>query len=297
MKTIGFIGTGMIGNPMARALLRAGFHLKAHDQNPKTLESVLAAGAEPVRGPADLQDAEAVVIMVNTMDQVNAVLLGKQGLVAGWGDGPKPVVVVMSTVSPEGIRELREQLDPEEIRLLDAPVSGGAILAEQGKLAIMVGGLEEDLALVRPIFEGLGDKIYHVGPLGAGMAMKLVNNMIAITSMLIVPEALALGAKYGLPADRMVDIINTSSGKTFITENWEMHKLLLQIIMQKDDPFGARQALFTTGRKDLETAKNWASSQGFTTPVLERVIDGLSAMDADFFAERISEILEQEKSP
>ena len=297
MNTSGVIGTGMIGNPMARALLRAGFRLKAHDQNPKTLESVLAAGAEPVRGPADLQDAEAVVIMVNTMDQVNAVLLGKEGLVAGWGDGPKPVVVVMSTVSPEGIRELREQLDPEEIRLLDAPVSGGAILAEQGKLAIMVGGPEEDFALVRPVFEGLGDKLYHVGPLGAGMAMKLVNNMIAITSMLIVPEALALGAKYGLPADRMVDIINTSSGKTFITEHWEMHKLLLQIIMQKDDPFGARQALFTTGRKDLETAKNWASSQGFTTPVLERVIDGLSAMDADFFAERLGEILEQEESP
>jgi len=297
MKTIGFIGTGMIGNPMARALIKAGFHLKAHDQNAKALESVLAAGAEPVRGPTDLQDAEAVVIMVNTMDQVNAVLLGKEGLVAGWGDGSKPVVAVMSTVSPEGIRELREKLDPDEIRLLDAPVSGGAILAEQGKLAIMVGGPEEDFALVRPVFEGMGDKIYHVGPLGSGMGMKLVNNMIAITSMLIVPEALALGTKYGLAADRMVDIINKSSGKTFITENWEMHKLLLQIIMQKDDPFGARQALFTTGRKDLETAKQWASSQGFATPVLERVIDGLSAMDADFFSERISSILEQDKSP
>ena len=294
MKSIGFIGTGMIGNPMARALLKAGFHLKAHDQNPKALESVLAAGAEPVRGPADLKDAEAVLIMVNTMDQVNTVLLGKEGLVAGWGDGPKPVVVVMSTVSPEGIRELREQLDPEGIRLLDAPVSGGAVLAEEGKLAIMVGGPKQDFALVRPVFEGLGDKIYHVGPLGAGMAMKLVNNMIAITSMLIVPEAIALGAKYGLAADRMVDIINASSGKTFITEHWKMHKLLLQVILQKDDPFGARQALFTTGRKDLETARDWASSQGFATPVLARVIDGLSAMDADFYAERISAILEQD---
>ena len=297
MKAIGFIGTGMIGNPMARALVKAGFHVKAHDQNPKTLESVLAAGAEPVRGPEDLQDAEAVLIMVNTMDQVNAVLLGEEGLIAGWGDGPKPVVVVMSTVSPEGIRELRGQLDPEEIRLLDAPVSGGPILAEYGKLAVMVGGPEEDFVLVRPVFEGLGEKIYHVGPLGAGMAMKLVNNMIAITSMLIVPEALALGAKYGLAAERMVDIINASSGKTFITENLAMFKAWMETALQKDDPFRTRDVLFTTGRKDLVTAQKWAAGLEFSTLVLDSVIEGLASMDQEFFLEQIRVIVEQSNGP
>jgi 3-hydroxyisobutyrate dehydrogenase-like beta-hydroxyacid dehydrogenase len=225
------------------------------------------------------------------------VLLGKEGLVAGWGDGPKPVVVVMSTVSPEGIRELREQLDPEEIRLLDAPVSGGPILAEYGKLAVMVGGPEEEFARLRPVFEALGEKIYHVGPLGAGMAMKLVNNMIAITSMMIVPEAIALGVRHGLQVDPMVEIINASSGKTFITEHLAMFKAWMETALQKDDPFRTRDVLFTTGRKDLVTAQSWAAGKEFSTPVLDGVIEGLASMDQEFFLERIRTIIEQEKSP
>lgn len=297
MKTIGFVGTGLIGNPMARRLLTQGFPLKAHDKNPRSLQSVLDAGAAPVRSPADLQETDALLIVVNTMDQVRDVLLGEEGLVPAWQAGPKPVVVVMSTVSPEDIRDLRGRLDPDEIRLLDAPISGGPIIAEQGKLAVMVGGPKEEFERVRPVFEALGERVYHVGPLGAGMAIKLVNNMIGITSSLIVPEALALGVEYGLPVDRMVEIINASSGKTFVTENWPMFSLWLYAALQKNDPFGAREALFTTGRKDLETAKKWAASRGFATPILERVIDGLVNIDRNVLLERIRAILEQNKSP
>ena len=297
MKKIGFIGTGLIGNPMARRLLTQGFHLKAHDRNPRSLQSVLDAGAAPVRGPADLQETDALLIVVNNMEQVRDVLLGEEGLVAGWKAGPKPVVVVMSTVSPEDVRDLRGRLDPDEIRLLDAPISGGPIIAEQGRLAVMVGGPKEEFDKVRPVFEALGERVYHVGPLGAGMAIKLVNNMIGITSFLIVPEAIALGVEYGLPVDQMVEIINASSGKSFVTENWPMFSLWLHAALQKNDPFGAREALFTTGRKDLETAKRWASSKGFATPILERVIDGLIHIDRNLLLERIRAILEQKKSP
>ncbi len=297
MKTIGFVGTGLIGNPMARRLLTQGFHLKAYDRNPRSLQSVLDAGAAPVRGAADLQETDALLIVVNTMEQVRDVLMGDEGLVPAWKAGPKPVVVVMSTVSPEDIRELRARLDPDEIRLLDAPISGGPIIAEQGRLAVMVGGPKEEFNRVRPVFDALGERIYHVGPLGAGMAVKLVNNMIGITSSLIVPEAIALGVEYGLPVEEMVDIINASSGKTFVTENWPMFSLWLHAALQKDDPFGAREALFTTGRKDLETAKKWASSRGFATPILERVIDGLINIDRNLLLERIRAILEQKKNP
>ena len=112
MKKIGFIGTGLIGNPMARRLLTQGFHLKAHDYNPKSLQSVLDAGAEPVQGPADFQDTDAVLIVVNNMDQVNEVVLGEKGLVPAWKDGPMPIVVIMSTVSPEDVKRLSERLPP-----------------------------------------------------------------------------------------------------------------------------------------------------------------------------------------
>jgi 3-hydroxyisobutyrate dehydrogenase-like beta-hydroxyacid dehydrogenase len=296
MKSIGFIGTGLIGNPMARRLLTQGFHLKAHDHNPRSLQSVLDAGAEPVKGPADFLETEAVLIVVNNMDQVNAVLLGEGGLIPAWQGGPMPIVVIISTVSPEDVKGLQERLAPGQPRLLDAPISGGPIIAEYGKLAIMVGGPEEEFLQLRPVFEALGEKIYHVGPLGAGMAIKLVNNMIAITSMLIVPEALALGAKYGLAADRMVDIINTSSGKTFVTENWAMFKAWMETALQEDDPFRTRDVLFTTGRKDLVTAQKWAAGREFSTPVLDSSIQGLASMDPEFFLGRIRAIFEQDKT-
>jgi 3-hydroxyisobutyrate dehydrogenase-like beta-hydroxyacid dehydrogenase len=295
MKTIGFIGTGLIGNPMARRLLTQGFHLKAHDMNPKSLQSVLDAGAEPVQGPADFQDTDAVLIVVNNMDQVDAVLLGEQGLVPAWKEGPMPIVIIASTVSPEDVKRLSERLPPGRPRLLDAPISGGPILAEQGKLAVMVGGPEEDFNQTLPVFEALGERVYHMGPLGSGEAIKLVNNMVGITSFMIVPEALALGVEYGIPVERMVEIINASSGQTFVTENWAMFSLWLQAALQEEDPFGAREALFTTGRKDLETARKWASSQKYATPILDRVIDGLVTMDMKFLLDRIRSILEEKK--
>jgi 3-hydroxyisobutyrate dehydrogenase-like beta-hydroxyacid dehydrogenase len=296
MKKIGFIGTGLIGNPMARRLLSQGFHLKAHDQNPRSLQSVLDAGGEAVQGPEDFQDTEAVLIVVNNMAQVNDVVLGDQGLIPAWKDGPMPIVVIMSTVSPEDVKALREKLPPGRPRMLDAPISGGPIIAEQGKLAVMVGGPKEDFEQVLPVFEALGERVYHMGPLGSGEAIKLVNNMIGITSFMITPEALALGVEYGLSVDRMIEIINASSGKTFVSENWAMFSLWLAASLQEDDPFGAREALFTTGRKDLETAKSWAASQTFETPILERVIDGLVSIDPKILLERIRAILEEKKA-
>jgi 3-hydroxyisobutyrate dehydrogenase-like beta-hydroxyacid dehydrogenase len=296
MKTIGIIGTGLIGNPMARRLLKEGFHLKAHDNNPQALQSVLDAGAEPIKSPADMRDAEAALIVVNNVDQVNEVLFGEEGLISGWRGGPMPIVVVMSTVSPEDMKRLQQRLAPEQHRLLDAAISGGPIIAEQGKLAIMVGGPEREFAQVRPVFEALGEKIFHVGALGAGMAIKLVNNVIALASSLIVPEALALGVRHGLQVDSMVEIINASSGKTFFTENWAMFKVWLQAGLQKGAPSSTRDALFVTGRKDLVTAQKWAASQRFSTPVLDKVIDALTAMDGEFFLERTRAILAQYES-
>lgn len=295
MKTLGFVGTGLIGNPMARRLLKCGFQLKAHDKNPQALETVLTAGAEHARGMEDLLDVEAVLIVVNNRNQVNDVILGEEGLVSSCKEQPLPLLVVMSTLSPEDILSLDQSLTPFHARLLDAPISGGPFLAELGKLAVMAGGPAEDLDRIRPVLEALGEQVFHVGPLGSGMAMKLVNNMVGLASMLVVPEALALGTHCGLAVDRVVEVLNAGSGKTFITENWPLITAFLQTALQEGDPFGTRNALFTTGRKDLETAKQLASDKGFATPVLDHLIEALSVFDAQAFVERVGTILGRDR--
>jgi len=291
MKNLGFVGTGLIGNPMARRLLQCGFRIKAHDRNPQALESVLAAGAEPVEGMAELFRVDAVLIVVNNREQVHEVILGPEGLVAFQNDLPLPLLVVMSTLSPEDIQSLSDRLAPHSARLLDAPISGGPFLAELGKLAVMVGGAEEAFSLARPVFEALGEQVFHVGPLGSGMAMKLVNNMVGLASMLVVPEAIALGIRSGLDVDRIVEVLNAGSGKTFLTENWPLIKTFLQTALQEGDPFGARNALFTTGRKDLETARQLAQGKGFSAPMLDRLLEALSASGQEDLLERIRTIL------
>jgi len=290
MNTLGFIGTGLIGNPIARRLLQSGFQLKADDRNPRALASVLEAGAEPIQGLADLRGVEAVLIVVNNMDQVNEVVLGNDGLVASFAGHPLPLLVIMSTVSPEDVRNLEARLSSHQVALLDAPISGGPFLAELGRLAIMVGGPEEQFAHVRPAFEALGEQVFHLGPLGSGMAMKLVNNQIGLASMMVSLEALALGVEHQLDVDRMVEVINASTGKTFITENWPLIKGFLQAGLGDEDPFDMRGALFKTGLKDLLTAKSWAEGKSFATPVLDKLLEALSLLDEETFVARVRAI-------
>ncbi len=240
---------------------------------------------------ADLFRVDAVLIVVNNREQVHEVILGPEGLVAFQNDLPLPLLVVMSTLSPEDIQSLSDRLAPHSARLLDAPISGGPFLAELGKLAVMVGGAEEAFSLARPVFEALGEQVFHVGPLGSGMAMKLVNNMVGLASMLVVPEAIALGIRSGLDVDRIVEVLNAGSGKTFLTENWPLIKTFLQTALQEGDPFGARNALFTTGRKDLETARQLAQGKGFSAPMLDRLLEALSASGQEDLLERIRTIL------
>jgi 3-hydroxyisobutyrate dehydrogenase-like beta-hydroxyacid dehydrogenase len=252
---------------------------------------VLDAGASAIQSFGDLAECEAVLIMVNTMDQVHEVLIGEGGLVPCLKGQGLPLTIIMSTVSPDHILALASTLAPHSARILDAPVSGGPFLAELGRLAIMAGGQEDELEHIRPVFEAMADHIFHVGPLGTGMAMKLVNNCIGLAMTLAVPEALALGRASGLDMERMVEIINASSGKTFFTENWPLIKVFLGMVLEKEDTFGVRNALFTTGMKDLKTAQQWAAGKGFSAPVLDSVAKALELLREEDVLENITMIL------
>lgn len=295
-ETVGFVGLGFIGGPMARALLRRGFSVKAYDLNKKALEKVTAEGAFPCASLADIAAIETIVIMVNNMAQVRDVVLG---LMEHLPKESRATLIIMSTVSPDAVRELRAELNGmgrENIALVDAPVSGAPILAEAGELAIYTGGESSVLQKVLPVLQAMGDeeKIFHMGELGAGLAMKLVNNILAITVGLNVNEAMHLGMKKCLDPDLMARAINSGSGKNFITENWPLAKLNFEMMLD-DDTHNAKSALFITGMKDLDTAKTWAENSGISMPSIENAIGQINALSEESLASMLKALVGQKQ--
>lgn len=279
IKNIGFIGTGFIGAPMVRSLLRNGFHVKAVDKNQEALDRSASDGAIACHSLDELSDSDVIIIMVNTMDQVEEVVWGLCRVFPAESRVP---FVIMSTVGPDQILELKDRLTMlgrGDLNLLDAPVSGAPFLAEAGKLAIMVGGEKQIFNEVLPIFEAMGEreKIFHIGALGMGSAMKLVNNSVAISTCMNVMEALRLGQKNGLNADRMSLVMNASSGKNFFTEQWALTKKMFEMILN-DTTYSAKGALFTTGVKDLETASQWAKKSHFNLTSAENTIHQIESL-------------------
>jgi 2-hydroxy-3-oxopropionate reductase len=165
--TIGFLGLGVMGAPMARNLLAAGYDVVAWNRSPAPLESLAAAGARPADGPAGAAaEAEVLISILKDDAVVREVLGGPDGAIAAARDGS--LVVDMSTVSPALARELAAEARERGVGFLDAPVSGGDVGAREGTLSIMVGGEAADVERARPVFEVLGSRVTHVGGAGAG---------------------------------------------------------------------------------------------------------------------------------
>jgi 3-hydroxyisobutyrate dehydrogenase-like beta-hydroxyacid dehydrogenase len=195
----------------------------------------------------------------------------------------------MSTILPSTIRELGETAGAAGIGLLDAPVSGGPIVAQLGGLAIMVGGDPRLFDLARPALEAMGSTIRHVGPLGAGLTLKLVNNMIAISTVPLVLEALRIGLAQGMELSTMVDVIKASSGNTWITEEWEQAQMFLEFVLR--DP-SQLDALVTTGLKDMELAASFCAEAGIDAPLLQHSIRILSEQGADGLRSNLTALME-----
>jgi 2-hydroxy-3-oxopropionate reductase len=196
-KKIGFIGLGIMGKPMAKNLLKAGFSIVAYDLNKDAVEDVVKAGALAASSSKEAAGkAEVIIIMVPDSSDVRAVILGKDGVLEGIKPGS--IVVDMSSINPLVSQEIEKELGKKGVEMLDAPVSGGETGAIQGTLAIMVGGKEKVFNESVEIFKALGKNIVHVGKIGAGGFVKLVNQIIVAVNIAAVGEAFTLGAKAGL---------------------------------------------------------------------------------------------------
>jgi len=209
--TVGFIGLGAMGGPMAANLVKHGFSLVAHDIDSTKVELWRA------RGAAMVDSAEAVaakvdrsICMVETTAQAEAVITGERGIARSARRGH--IVACMSTIDPFVARRLGAELETRGIAMVDAPVSGGTERAGTGELSIIVGGAAETVAACKDLFEAMGRNIFHVGPLGQGLAMKLVNNMLVQVNMVAIAEALVMGVKAGLDPQTIYDVVRVSTG-------------------------------------------------------------------------------------
>lgn len=264
---IGFIGLGKMGRPMARRLVDAGYRLGVADARADAASEFAAAYAAET--PPTLTDlgrrSELVITMLPDGGAVREVLLGGErgsdDCVAA-GLAPGSVVIDMSSAAPTGTRDLGAGLDRRGIAMLDAPVSGGVARAEKGTLSIMVGGEASVIESCRAVLEAMGREIFLTGPLGSGHAMKALNNYVSAAGLLAACEAVLIGQRFGLDAERMVDVLNASSGRNSATEI-----KFKQFILPRTFASGFSLGLMA---KDVRTAAELAARTRTFAPFAER---------------------------
>ena len=216
--SVGFIGLGNMGRPMAENLVKRGFALVVHDVDPARTAALRERGAAVADSPdAVAAAAPRTIVMVETTAQAEDVIAGARGIV--HGARPGHIVVCMSTIDPFAARDLGARLGAGGVSMLDAPVSGGTVRAVSGELSVIAGGPREAFDACRDLFEAMGSRLFHVGDLGQGLAMKLVNNMLVQVNMVAVAEALLMGIKAGLDPQAIRDVVRVSTGTSYAFEN------------------------------------------------------------------------------
>jgi len=274
---IGFIGLGIMGRPMAKNLLKAGYELVVHNRSREPVRELVAAGAEEAFSPKEIaQRSQVMITMLPDSPDVELVALGPDGLIEGVSEGD--IYVDMSTIAPSVAIKVAEAMAEKGVRCLDAPVSGGDVGAINGTLSIMVGGDEETFDEVRPIFEALGKTITLCGPNGAGQTVKACNQIQVALNIVGMAEALVLGTKAGVDPAIIVQVLSGGYAQSRVMDvrgprvirgdfqpgfKSRLHFKDLNIIMKTGNDYGVPlpvtslvhelfAAMLATGRGDLD---------------------------------------------
>lgn len=204
--TVGFIGLGIMGGPMAANLVTAGFDVVGHNRSPEPVRRLVEQGGRGADGLADaVRDADVVITMVPDSPDVEAVALGEDGIYAHAKPGT--LHVDMSSIRPDVARRVAEAGRERGMRVLDAPVSGGEQGAIDATLSIMVGGEAADFADARPVLEAVGKTVVHVGPAGSGQTVKAANQLIVAGTIELVAEAIVFLEAYGVDTEAAVKVL------------------------------------------------------------------------------------------
>ncbi len=254
---IAFIGMGTMGAPMAMNIRRAGYEVTVHNRHRDREKPVADLGAARAATPAEAaRGADVVVICVSDTPDVEAVVLGRNGIIEGAEQGA--IIVDMSTINPAATRRMAASLAEKGLRMIDAPVSGGSEGAVKGTLAIMVGGDPRDVKKVLPVLETMGKTITHVGSIGAGQVTKAINQVVIAATYLGVAEGMTLGLKAGLDMEKVVEAIAGGAAGSWVLDN------RAAFMVNNDYPLGFRVRLHA---KDLKIALEAARDLGVSLPV------------------------------
>lgn len=263
-----FLGLGALGAPMAKRLLAAGVPLTVYNRSPERQLPLQQAGA---RGAASadeaVRDADCVCLCLSDDAAVHAVLEASEPALA-----PGSLVIDFSTIAPATSIALAERLAARGVRYLDAPVTGGTEGARSGTLSVLIGGEAADVERARPLLQLVGSRLSHFGPVGAGMQVKALNQVLVAGSYAAVAEAMALGARLGLPLEQVREALRHGAAGSWALEHRAGHML------RDDYPLGFRLALH---RKDLAIAQQAAAEAGLELPVTDRVAAMEDALIAD----------------
>jgi 3-hydroxyisobutyrate dehydrogenase len=257
---VGFVGLGVMGRPMATHLARAGCALHLYDIEPGRVEAVADSvpSARACASPAALARASDIVItMVPNGRVVHELLVADDGLLAAMAPGG----LLLDTSSSETwlTGQSAALLAARGIAMVDAPVSGAEWGAQAAELVFMVGGANGDVERVRPLLDRMGRAVFHVGAIGAGHAMKSLNNLVTAINFLAVSEGLVIGKRYGLDPAAMVDVLNESTGMSWISRTHIKQRVISRSF---DDPFKLALML-----KDVGIAMELARTTAAATPV------------------------------
>jgi 3-hydroxyisobutyrate dehydrogenase-like beta-hydroxyacid dehydrogenase len=214
---LGFIGLGAMGTPMARNLLEAGHELAVWNRSPEKVYPLMESGARRADSPANAASGtRATILMVTNAEAVHEVLFGDKGVVQRLPVGA--AVINMGTIGAVATTRIAKTLGELGNRMLDAPVSGSKAVAAAGELNIMVGGDKQAFEEFEPVLAAMGDKISHMGEVGSGARMKLINNLIMGANMAVLSEGLALGEAAGIPVEKQLEVILAGSAASGVAQ-------------------------------------------------------------------------------
>ena len=259
---VGFVGLGVMGRPMASHLARAGHSLQLFDIAAGVAASLAATLPNAVAAPSPAALAAAsdiVVTMVPNGEVVSSLVTGDEGLLQGFAPGA--LLLDTSSSEPWLTEATAKRLAERRVAMVDAPVSGAEWGAQAAELVFMVGGAAADLERVRPLLDRMGKAVFHVGGLGAGHAMKCLNNLVTSVNLLALSEGLAMGKRYGLDPEAMVDVLNVSTGMSWVAQTHIKQRVISR---RFDDPF--KLALMV---KDIGIAMALARATGTPAPLSE----------------------------
>ncbi len=225
MATVGFIGIGVMGAPMSKNILKGGHKVQAYDINRQSLSTIEPHGALPKSSPAEASDGcDIVISMLPTGKEVKEAVFGENGI--SESISKNSLYIDMSTILPMDTDEVAKKCLEKGFGFVDAPVGRLSKNAEEGTLLIMAGGSAEDFEKAKPIFENMGNTIYHCGPVGSGSRMKIINNYMSTSLNVLTAETLTMAEKAGLDVNKAIEIMSgTTAGQGHMSTTYQNNVL------------------------------------------------------------------------